>query len=156
MTGLERCYFPRDKNEIAVLKRNVTDKKLLSNCPPQFSLITKHLRTLSTLQWKVSTVLFSDYHKRPGYQLIFEVLHVSVLPFALTIFQQIMDKYNIRPSDPFDWEVRRGPLARFIVPCRSSNILTSLFHPVVTSFRLQFPRIQVPLSQPKETRRAWN
>jgi len=70
----------REKHEIGDRKNETTDEKLLARSPPEMMLITEHLRSL-------------DYYKRPDYQLIFDIL------------VQILNKYNISYSDPFDWEM---------------------------------------------------
>jgi len=70
----------REKKEIGKIKNLTSDEALLARSPPEMLLIAEHLRSL-------------DYYKRPDYQLIFDIL------------VQIMNKYNIQYSDPFDWEM---------------------------------------------------
>ncbi|KAI6206342.1 hypothetical protein M3Y94_00899100 [Aphelenchoides besseyi] len=69
-----------DKKEIARMKGEVPDEKLFQRAPSELLAITTHIRSL-------------DYYKRPDYKLIFD------------IFCQTMNKYKIRYSDPFDWEL---------------------------------------------------
>jgi len=71
----------KDKGEIAKIKGETTDEKLFTNCPPELLRITEHLHTL-------------DYYARPDYALIFNTL------------LQIMTKFNVQYSDPFDWELQ--------------------------------------------------
>jgi serine/threonine protein kinase len=71
------------EREIIKIKKSIADEELLSRSPPEMIRITEHLRTL-------------NYYARPDYQLIFDVL------------QEIMSKYNIQYSDPFDWELNES------------------------------------------------
>lgn len=64
------------------------DEELLSKCPPQMLIITEHLRSL-------------DYYSRPNYQHIFETL------------QQILDDYDVKHSDPYDWETSSKKSSKF-------------------------------------------